>query len=112
MHISFALINIFGTFGLVHCETLFSVDTTSGCSMLNKAVTGLNSPPVSTVLNWKSSYSGGSGPLIDMSQAVPGYPASRECLVCFGIAAANPDLARYGPVEGEPAFHAALTRNM
>jgi len=80
--------------------------------MLNKAVTGLNSPPVSTVLNWKSSYSGGSGPLIDMSQAVPGYPAHESVLSALGSAAANPDLARYGPVEGEPAFRSAYAQHV
>ena len=43
--------------------------------MFNSAVTTLNAPPVSIVLNWKSSYDGANGPLIDMSQAVPGYSA-------------------------------------
>ena len=48
--------------------------------MFNSAVLKLNAPPVSTVLNWKLSYNGTNGPLIDMSQAVPGYPAHEEVL--------------------------------
>ena len=75
--------------------------------MFNSAVFKLNAPPVSTVLNWKLSYDGTNGPLIDMSQAVPGYPAHEEVLKSLSLAAADPALARYGPVEGDMEFRAA-----
>ena len=67
--------------------------------MFNTAVTKLNAPPVSVVLNWKASYDQSQGDLIDMSQAVPGYTAHNDMLAALAEAAANPELARYGPVE-------------
>jgi len=75
--------------------------------MFNSAVTNLNAPPVSIVLNWKLSYDGKKGPLIDMSQAVPGYAAHAEILASLSLAAADPELARYGPVEGDLDFRSA-----
>ena len=75
--------------------------------MFNSAVATLSAPPVSVVLNWKSSYDGANGPLIDMSQAVPGYAAHPDILAALATAAADPELARYGPVEGDSAFRDA-----
>ena len=51
--------------------------------MFNSAVATLNAPPVSIVLNWKSFYDGANGPLIDMSQAVPGYSAHPDILAAL-----------------------------
>ena len=79
--------------------------------MFNTAVSNLSAPPVSTVLNWKLSYDGANGPLIDMSQAVPGYPAHEEVLQSLSIAAADPALARYGPVEGDLEFRTAYANH-
>ena len=75
--------------------------------MFNSAVATLNAPPVSIVLNWKSSYDGANGPLIDMSQAVPGYSAHPDILGALAKGASDPALARYGPVEGDPEFRNA-----
>ena len=75
--------------------------------MFNSAVAGLNAPPVSIVLNWKASYDGANGPLIDMSQAVPGYSAHPDILAALAKGASDPALARYGPVEGDPEFRNA-----
>ena len=75
--------------------------------MFNSAVANLNAPPVSIVLNWKSSYDGANGPLIDMSQAVPGYSAHPDILAALAEGASDPALARYGPVEGDPEFRSA-----
>jgi aspartate/methionine/tyrosine aminotransferase len=75
--------------------------------MFNSAVATLNAPPVSIVLNWKSSYDGANGPLIDMSQAVPGYSAHPDILAALARGASDPALARYGPVEGDPEFRSA-----
>jgi hypothetical protein len=72
--------------------------------MFNSAVATLNAPPVSIVLNWKSSYDGANGALIDMSQAVPGYSAHPDILAALATGASDPALARYGPVEGDPGF--------
>ena len=55
--------------------------------MFNTAVTKLNAPPVSVVLNWKASYDDSQGELIDMSQAVPGYTAHDDMLAALAEAA-------------------------
>ena len=80
--------------------------------MFNTAVTKLNAPPVSVVLNWKSSYDDSQGPLIDMSQAVPGYAAHDDMLAALGQAAADPELARYGPVEGDMTLRNAYAAHL
>ena len=80
--------------------------------MFNTAVTKLNAPPVSVVLNWKSSYDDSQGSLIDMSQAVPGYAAHDDMLAALGQAAADPELARYGPVEGDTTLRNAYAAHL
>ena len=80
--------------------------------MFNSAITKLNAPPVSVVLNWKASYDKGQGDLIDMSQAVPGYTAHDDILAALAKAAANPELARYGPVEGDMPLRQSYARHL
>ena len=80
--------------------------------MFNPAVEALNAPPVSIVLDWKSSYDGRHGDMIDMSQAVPGYAAHPDMLAALASAAASPDNARYGRVEGDDNLRAAYARHL
>ncbi len=80
--------------------------------MFNTAVTKLNAPPVSIVLNWKASYNDSQGALIDMSQAVPGYTAHNDMLAALAEAAANPELARYGPVEGDMPLRKSYAQHL
>ena len=80
--------------------------------MFNNAVTKLNAPPVSVVLNWKASYDQSQGDLIDMSQAVPGYTAHNDMLAALAEAAANPELARYGPVEGDMPLRKSYAQHL
>ena len=69
--------------------------------MFNPAVSRLTAPPVSVVQDWRASYGGSRGPLIDMSQAVPGYPAHPNMTRALQAAASDQDAARYGRVEGD-----------
>ena len=69
--------------------------------MFNPAISKLTAPPVSVVQDWRASYGGAKGPLIDMSQAVPGYAAHPAMISALERAAANPDSAKYGRVEGD-----------
>lgn len=46
----------------------------------NLLVSRLSAPPIPSVIAWSREYRGSKGPLIDLSQAVPGYPASPEML--------------------------------
>ena len=75
--------------------------------MFNPAIEALNAPPVSTVHDWKASYDGRRGDMIDMSQAVPGYPAHPDMLNALAAAAGTADNARYGRVEGDDNLRAA-----
>jgi aspartate/methionine/tyrosine aminotransferase len=69
--------------------------------MFNPAVAKLTAPPVSVVQDWRAAYDGGRGDMIDMSQAVPGYAAHPDMTAALEQAAADPDAARYGRVEGD-----------
>jgi aspartate/methionine/tyrosine aminotransferase len=74
---------------------------------LNAAITSLSAPPIPTVQSWGKAYDGNMGPLIDLSQAVPGYPPHDALLAKLGKAAASKEYAGYGPIEGEDALRRA-----
>jgi aspartate/methionine/tyrosine aminotransferase len=69
--------------------------------MFNPAVSALTAPPVSVVQDWRASYNGSKGQMIDMSQAVPGYDAHPNMTAALTAAAADTDSAKYGRVEGD-----------
>ena len=68
----------------------------------NSLVARLAAPPIPSVVAWGREYKGLKGPLIDLSQAVPGYPAHPEMLRLLGEAAGQQAMTGYGPIEGEP----------
>jgi len=80
--------------------------------MFNPAISKLTAPPVSVVQDWRASYDGSKGDLIDMSQAVPGYAAHPEMIAALESAAANPDSARYGRVEGDHDLRTAYAAHL
>ena len=55
--------------------------------MFNPAISKLTAPPVSVVQDWRASYDGSRGALIDMSQAVPGYAAHADMTAALEAAA-------------------------
>ena len=65
-------------------------------------------PPIPACRDWAARYDRRHGPLLDLTQAVPGGPPHPEMLRRLGQAAADPALAGYGPLEGEPALREAL----
>ncbi|HXV29898.1 MAG TPA: aminotransferase [Sinorhizobium sp.] len=73
----------------------------------NPLVEKLAPPPIPSVHAWARGYDGRSGPLIDLSQAVPGYPTHPDMLKWLGEAAASPSLAGYGAIEGEAGLRNA-----
>jgi len=79
---------------------------------LNPAVDALSAPPIPAVQAWAREYDGSHGPLIDLSQAVPGYPPPPEMLGWLGEAAASPGATGYGDIEGEPALRAAYAAHV
>lgn len=80
--------------------------------MFNPAVAALTAPPVSVVQDWRASYNGGHGALIDMSQAVPGYDAHPDMTAALTAAASNADAAKYGRVEGDQDLRAAYAAHL
>ncbi|HEY4251598.1 MAG TPA: aminotransferase [Roseomonas sp.] len=69
-------------------------------------------PPIPAVRAWAARYAGAAGPLLDMTQAVPGYPAHPELLARLGAAAADPGVAGYGAIEGDMPLRAALAADI
>ncbi|MDB2324793.1 aminotransferase [Alphaproteobacteria bacterium] len=78
----------------------------------NPAIANLTAPPVSVVQDWRASYDGSKGALIDMSQAVPGYDAHPSMLAALAAAAGTPDAARYGRVEGDESLRRAYATHL
>ncbi len=81
-------------------------------SVLNPLISGLSSPPVPAVQGWAKSYHGAQGALIDLSQAVPGYPPHPDMLRFLGESAAAAAYAGYGPIEGEAGLRDAYARDV
>jgi aspartate/methionine/tyrosine aminotransferase len=81
-------------------------------AVLNSLVTRLSPPPIPAVQAWGKSYGGGHGPLIDLSQAVPGYPPHLDMLQWLGEAASSLAYANYGPIEGETSLREAYAAHV
>ena len=69
--------------------------------VFNPLVEKLVPPPIPAVLAWAKDYRDQHGPLIDLSQAVPGYPAHPDMMGLLGKYASSTAYTGYGPIEGE-----------
>lgn len=78
----------------------------------NPVIAGIAPPPIPFVQDWAKAYDGGSGPLIDLSQAVPGYPPHPDLLAALADASGAAALAGYGPIVGEPALREAYAAHL
>lgn len=76
----------------------------------NPLVAGIAPPPIPEIMGWARNYDGAQGPVIDMSQAVPGYSPHPDLLAWLGEMAASPACAGYGDIEGEPALRSAYAQ--
>lgn len=79
--------------------------------MTNPWVAATPASPISQVREWAAGRAAGGPPLIDVSQAAPGYPPAaglREHLAGLDLTGAT----RYGPVLGEPELRAALAEDV
>jgi aspartate/methionine/tyrosine aminotransferase len=68
---------------------------------LNPNLVDTATPPIPEAQGWARAYAGGRGPLIDLSQAVPGYPPHPEMLARLSEAAGQPAAAGYGSIFGD-----------
>ena len=72
----------------------------------------LSLPPVPAVAAWGRAYDKALGPLIDLSQAVPGYPAHPDMLRLLGETASSKAYTGYGPIEGEAVLRTAYASHV
>jgi aspartate/methionine/tyrosine aminotransferase len=80
--------------------------------MFNPAVTALTAPPVAIVQQWVEGYGGAHGGLIDLSQAVPGYPPHPDMIAALVASASHKGSLGYGDIEGEPLLRQAYAEEM
>ena len=78
----------------------------------NPLVEKLAPPPVPSVFAWGRAYDGSRGPLIDLSQAVPGYPPHPDMLTLLGEMAGSTAYCGYGPIEGETVLRQAYAEHV
>ncbi|CAN7477335.1 aminotransferase [Neorhizobium sp. LjRoot104] len=78
----------------------------------NPLIEKLSPPPVPSVAAWGRAYDGSRGPLIDLSQAVPGYPAHPDMLRLLGETGSSKAFTGYGPIEGEAELRTAYAAHV
>ncbi|MDG2465826.1 MAG: aminotransferase [Alphaproteobacteria bacterium] len=71
--------------------------------LVNPDIAHLNAPPVAQVQEWIEQYHG-NAPMIDLSQAVPGYPPHDDLKAALVSLADDAGVFGYGAIEGEPEF--------
>ncbi|TDH61287.1 aminotransferase [Dankookia rubra] len=69
-------------------------------------------PPIPAARAWAARYAGGAGPMIDLTQAVPGYPPHPDLLAKLAEAAGSRAAAGYGPIDGDPSLREALAADV
>jgi aspartate/methionine/tyrosine aminotransferase len=74
---------------------------------LNPDLLDTGTPPIPQAQGWARAYDGSRGPLIDLSQAVPGSPPPLELLQRLGEAATAADNTRYGGITGDISLREA-----
>ncbi|MDQ3559772.1 MAG: aminotransferase [Pseudomonadota bacterium] len=79
---------------------------------INPLLVGTTAPPIPEAKSWAARYDGAAGPLIDLSQAVPGYSPHPELLRRLGVAASTRESASYGDIAGDPDLRAAYAEHV
>jgi len=98
-------------FKIVHY--LFREDPVAALSFrLNPRVIAVDSPPIPAAQGWKAAYDGRRGPMIDLSQAVPGTPPPQAMLGRLAEAAGQGDATRYGPILGDAMLRDAYAAEL
>jgi aspartate/methionine/tyrosine aminotransferase len=79
---------------------------------VNSHLLATASPPIPEAQGWAKRYEGGLGPLVDLAQAVPGYPPHPDILDALASAAASPLVARYGAILGDSDLREAYATHV
>ncbi len=74
---------------------------------LNPCVAGVAPPPIPAAHGWAARYAGSCGPMLDLCQAVPGYPPHPQILEHLAALAGDPASAKYGLINGDLALREA-----
>ncbi len=80
--------------------------------LINPLVTGVAPPPIPEARAWAASYDGRQGELIDLTQAVPGYPAHPDLVRHLVEAAGRPASFGYGDITGDLALRQAYAADV
>lgn len=78
----------------------------------NPLVQTLMPPPIPMVKQWAQGYDQAFGPILDLSQAVPGYPPHPDLLKMLGEAASDSAYSGYGKIEGETEFRQTYAQHV
>jgi aspartate/methionine/tyrosine aminotransferase len=80
---------------------------------LNTLVRNVAEPPIAEAQGWiRGRAFPAEKPLIDVAQAVPGYPPPEALTDHLAAAIGRPEMARYTEIEGVPALRQALAAHM
>jgi aspartate/methionine/tyrosine aminotransferase len=79
---------------------------------INPLVADVGSPPIPEAQSWVKRYDGAYGPLMNLSQAVPGNPPHASFLERLSDAAGAATSAQYGPINGDADLRAAYAAEM
>ena len=80
---------------------------------INPKLSGVEIPPIAEAVSWVAGRTFPSHkPLIDLSQAVPGYPPDTRLTEYVGQQATDPRTSNYTPIEGLDDLRAALAAHM
>ncbi len=79
---------------------------------INPLLLGTAAPPIPEAKAWIAGYGGRFGPIVDLSQAVPGYAPPDELLRRISEASAAPEASAYGDILGDDDLRAAYARHV
>ncbi|MDB5511777.1 MAG: aminotransferase [Enterovirga sp.] len=79
---------------------------------INPAVAAVASPPIPEARSWAARYDGALGPVVDLTQAVPGYPAHPDMVRKLVEAAGDPESFAYGHITGDLALREAYAADL
>jgi aspartate/methionine/tyrosine aminotransferase len=79
---------------------------------INPLVADVGSPPIPEAQSWTKRYDGAFGPLINLSQAVPGNPPHPSFLERMAEAAGSVAGSQYGPINGDAGLRQAYAAEL
>ena len=80
---------------------------------VNPLLAGVGEPPIAEAVSWVSGRTfPDDKPLVDLSQAAPGYPPAPALTDYLREIVASPQTSRYADIEGIPPLRAGLARDI